>query len=161
MLVSLRGVVAALVCFFVYASTAESAWAAHVDQPPGARGGPAPRIYWDPAMTNEFGWLIAGDRIPTACRDGRAAFPGDVAMMACEVRHAEAGRRRGSKVAAFFGGGGGGGGGGTATSTGGSDNPAGDPTLVTTPLPGGLALLLSGLGGLAIARRSRSRRLVD
>jgi hypothetical protein len=157
MFVSYRGVLAALVCLFVYTSTSEPARAAHVDLSPESRGGGVPRIYWDPALTNEFGWLIAGDRIPTACRDGRAAFPNGVAMMACEVRHAEAGRRSGSNAAAFFGGGGG----GVAGSIGGSDIPAADPGVVTTPLPGGLALLLSGLGGLAIARRSRSRRLAD
>jgi hypothetical protein len=155
-----RGVLAAIIGVVCLNLTSATAAAAPVGEPPGSPSGFGREILWDPALDNEFGWSMAGDRIPTACNDVRAAFPTSVAMMGCEVYRPNAPQRPPSKVAAFFGGGGGGGG-GPATSTGGSDTPAGDATLVTTPLPGGLALLLSGLGGLAIARRSGSRRLVD
>ena len=161
-----RGVLAAFVGLVCLNFTAVTVAAAPVGEPPDS---PAvvvgtiscKKILCDPAIDNEvFRDSMAGDGIQTSCDDIRAYFPTKVAMMSCEVYWTASQLQPPSKVAAFFGGGGGGGGGGAAGSTGGSATPASDPTLVTTPLPGGLALLLSGLGGLAIARRSRSRRLV-
>ncbi|NBB72040.1 MAG: VPLPA-CTERM sorting domain-containing protein, partial [Alphaproteobacteria bacterium] len=116
--------------------------------------GLAPRISFDASIQNDFQWQMAEPGIPTACRDGRAPFPARVAMRRCEVDHG--GRERGDlrRSLAFAGD-------GVAVPIGGGlpvpvDTRALDPQVV--PLPAGVWLLATALGGLAAVRRARKGR---
>jgi hypothetical protein len=127
------------------ASTAE---AASVPEPPSTDV--EPQLMWDPSVRNEFRWAFAEGRIPTACRDVRAPFPQKVAGMACAVRHVN--KPRTLEVASFAGGGGGGG----RLVNGEPLVELGPPELSQVPLPGGVVLLATAVGGLAFWRRRAS-----
>lgn len=118
-------------------------------------------ISWDGAVSNDFDWVFANPRIPTACDDVRAPFPAEVAAMACTLQRPGDRRRGLGRTAAFFG------------EIPGSRPGLGLPDIVqasvppssqpmpTVPLPSGIVLLATALGGLAIARRSRTARLAN
>ncbi len=156
MLRSSRGLAAALVCASCIWLDTTEAVAALVQPPPTTppdrRDAPV-RVQWDPSLNNDFGWRVAGDRIPTACNDVRARFPAKVAMMGCARGDDGAGGPR--RVQAFFGGGRADG--PARSRTGAPRNRT--PAVVTTPLPGSALFLATALGGLAIGRTSRTRRL--
>ncbi len=109
-----------------------------------------PQVTWDPSVRNEFAWSLAEGGIQTTCRIGRAPFPWKVGRMDCVVRHVNKGRTL--KVASFAGGVGGGGG----VVIGEPRVEFGSPELSQVPLPGGVVLLATALGGLAFWRRRAS-----
>jgi len=147
----------AMLAIAALAPAADAALLAPPSEPPNTDivlDGLVPRISFDGSMQNAFAWLMAEPRIPTACRDGRAPFPAQVAMRLCEVEHG--GRERGDlrRSLAFAGDGG-------AVPIGGGlpvplDTRALDPQVV--PLPAGAWLLATALGGLAAVRRGRRGR---
>jgi hypothetical protein len=135
---------------------ADAALLAPPTEPPKtdiALDGLAPRIVLDASMRNAFPWVVAEPRIRTTCRDGRAPFPAKVAMLLCEIEHG--GRERGDLRRSFaFSGD------RVAVPIGGGlpvplDTRALDPQVV--PLPAGVWLLATALGGLAVVRRARRR----
>ena len=162
---SSRGLAAALVCFLLVLASTTAARAAVQEIPRNAPavgallGDPDARIVWDDALDNRFGWRFAQGRIPTACNDVRAGFPTRVAMMRCAVDAQVVRRRAAQRTWAFSGAGGGGGGSDGGGSGGGILDPrlirpAPSAEVVPTPLPAGVLLLASALGGLVVARRA-------
>ena len=116
-------------------------------------------ITWDDALSNEFEWIFADPQISTACDDVRAPFPAKVAAMGCIVKRVGDRRRSLARTSAFFGDVPGGRPGvGLPSIVEGPVSDTGRP-LPTVPLPGGVVLLATALGGLAIARTSRTSRL--
>lgn len=113
-------------------------------------------VVWDPALDNRFGWRFAQSQIPTACNDVRAGFPARVAMMTCALEDAAAGRAAARRAFAFSGGGSGGGAGG-ATILSQPIQPVPSDDLVPIPLPAGVLLFGTALGGLMVARRAARR----
>ncbi|MFP4360638.1 MAG: hypothetical protein ACLFTG_08155 [Alphaproteobacteria bacterium] len=110
------------------------------------------------AANNDFDRVFANSPIPTACDDVRAPFPAEVAEMSCTLQRPGDRRRGWRRTAAFFG------------EIRGARSGRGRPDIVqasappstqpmpTVPLPSRIALSATALGGLAIARRSRTAR---
>jgi hypothetical protein len=163
-----RGLAASLVCFLLVLGSTTAARAAVQEIPriPPAVGAllgdQDAQIVWDAALKNRFGWRFAQGRIPTACNDVRAGFPTRVAMMRCALDDQFVRGRAVQRTWAFSGAGGGGGGSEGGGSGGGILDPrlirpAPSAEVVPTPLPAGVLLLASALGGLVVARWATRR----
>jgi hypothetical protein len=157
-----RGFAAALLCCLVVLAFTPAARAAVVDIPrippsiDPPRGELRAQIVWDPALENRFGWRFAQGQITTACNDVRAGFPTRVAMMRCALQNEVARRGVVRRTFAFLGDEGrASGGGGVVEST--LLRAAPSAEVVPTPLPPGVLLLASALGGLVVARRATRR----
>ena len=154
-----RGLAAALLCCLVVLASTPATRASVLEiprMPPSIdalRGELPAHIVWDPALENRFGWRFAQGRITTACNDVRAGFPTRVAMMRCTLQNEVARRGVVRRTFAFLGDEGRAyGGGGMVESM--LIQPAPSAEMVPTPLPAGVLLLASALGGLVVARRA-------